>query len=230
MPQSVPVHPPRSRQRNHVMRSDPRKEGNEPPKPFCQAGTMVQVQSPPYICRMQKMPRLILPTGKNHRWVLRIYGVLALWMGIISVSGCGSEPKPVDGGPKLDTLAPEFSVMDSGGGIHHLQEYLGQPTALVFSVDECGHCEGLIQDLAKTQPADFPGKVVIFYQCRGKEEMAAMQDSLGLKFPVLLGDPHTYKQYNVKFTPMIVLLKPDGTVRRVTAAGSAEKLKKVMEG
>jgi hypothetical protein len=60
--------------------------------------------------------------------------------------------------------------------------------------------------------------------------LGQLQDSLAIPFPVLFGDPQVFDQYQVKFTPMVVLLNPDGTVRRVTAAGSAEKLKKVMEG
>lgn len=170
----------------------------------------------PYICAMQ---------GKIHSF--SFFGIAFLLVLTLSW-GCGKSEQPVDGGPKLDTLAPEFSLLDSANQPHHLQEYLGQKTAIVFSVNSCGHCEELIADMATTQPKDYPGKAVIVYKCDAMDDLKLMQDSLKIEFPFLLGTPQVFREYAVKFTPMIVLLDEKGIVRKVTAAGSADKLKKLL--
>ena len=168
--------------------------------------------------------------AKKKRWVvLSMLAVLAMlsWWG----SGCGPT-LPV--APKVDALAPGFTLLTLDGEAVKLDRLRGQPVLLTFWTTWCWACR---QQMPYLQAAfEEKGQEVKFIAINIGESSDTVRQFVedeGLGFTVALDRNWAVASaYNIRFMPTTFLVDERGVIRhiRLGAFMSKDELMAMLEG
>ncbi|MFO7654343.1 MAG: TlpA disulfide reductase family protein [Candidatus Krumholzibacteriia bacterium] len=167
----------------------------------------------------------------GRRWLI-IPASIILLAGTLLLAACEVEdpvtyPPPPPGdddvgprdpgltvGPALGQLAPDFTLVDTGGVDRTLSSYRGQVVVLFFWFMGCPYCE---QELAGVQAihTDHAGDVQVlglnFYATASQIETYLA--GFGCTFPNLLCDPAVQSAYGITEVPHSLVIDTEGVVR-----------------
>ncbi len=114
--------------------------------------------------------------------------------------------------PSLPDQAPEFNLAGLDGNEVALADFRGQTVVLNFWATWCGPCRFEIPSFsrfARNNP-DIP---VLGIAADGSPgQLKAAKKSMGIDYPVLIGDRATLNAYGVSVFPTTVVVGPDGEV------------------
>jgi methylamine dehydrogenase accessory protein MauD len=115
-------------------------------------------------------------------------------------------------GLKPGTKAPDFSLTDTSGREHSLQDYRGRTMLLVFTEPGCGSCSTLAPDLNKFVEKD--ALAVLAVSNADPEANRRWREEVAAKFPVLSQEHWSVsKKYQTFATPFAFLVDEEGVIR-----------------
>lgn len=164
--------------------------------------------------------------------------VTAAAAGCSTGSSNDCAPKTGDSGPASmvgkaapSTVGPNLT----GSGTVDLAATSGKPTAVVFWLNTCPHCQAalpLVKRLAEQLGSDgrvVTGAIDIGMQGpEGFETPAAAVETLGLKMPTALITRDLADRWKVDSTPAAFVLDPSGKIRRAIVTDDGKQLVKSM--
>ncbi len=116
-------------------------------------------------------------------------------------------------GGKLSPNAKGFTLPDTEGNIHSLDDYTGKPILLDFTASWCTYCHKLAPELKRLYKNFINEVTVLSINCGESTATARMnKETEDAPWPYLV-DENSFiaKKYGVTGYPYLVLLNPDGT-------------------
>jgi thiol-disulfide isomerase/thioredoxin len=130
----------------------------------------------------------------------------------------GSDDMPVEIEEPDVESKPELSLPDLEGNIVTLDDFAGDPTAVLFWNPGCGYCKRMLDDLKAWEANPPEGAPRLLVVSTGTVEANQAQ---GIRSPLVLDDGFaTGRTFGVSGTPSAVLLDGDGLVAGAPAVGS----------
>jgi len=167
--------------------------------------------------------------GRIKRWVvLSLLAVFAMlsW----SSSGCGTSTVA----PRLDALAPDFTLPTLYGETLNLDELRGQPVVLNFWATWCSACRRQMPYLqAAFEEKGQQVKFIAINVGEGSGTVRQFIDSTGISFTVALDRDRTVASaYNIRYYPTTFLIDGDGVIKhiRLGAFMNKDELMAMLEG
>ena len=115
--------------------------------------------------------------------------------------------------PSLPDEAPGFTLADLDGQPVSLADLRGRTVVLNFWATWCGPCRMEAPAFASFAEAH-PDVAVIGIVADGPPaKVRKVSGELGISYPVLMGEPETFRAYGVDTFPTTVVVAPDGSVR-----------------
>ena len=125
---------------------------------------------------------------------------------------------PQAGVEKIGTPAPAVALPDVTGETVTLEQFKGEPTAVLFWNPGCGFCQRMLPDLKAWEEAPPPGAPKLLVVSTGE---AAPNAEMGLKSPVVLDSGFTTgRSFGANGTPSSVLINADGQIASGVAVGA----------
>lgn len=155
---------------------------------------------------------------KKKSFNLSVFFLFALLVLLLSLLSCAAEKEI---GPYLGDIAPDFRLEDENGSLWNLSDFQGKCRLLVIYHADCPYCMQQLDIASKTLEDPYIGS---FYpdsfQALAVVMDAKQQDLLSyhqendLQAP-LLADPDLLmlSLYQVKTTPLILLIDSEGIIR-----------------
>jgi thiol-disulfide isomerase/thioredoxin len=116
-------------------------------------------------------------------------------------------------GGKLSPNAKGFTLLDTEGNTHSLDDYTGKPILLDFTASWCTYCHVQAPEVIRLHN-DYKNEVTVLSINIGEDTRTAQsnKDSDGCPWPFLVDQSNLVAQdYSVQGIPYLILLKPDGT-------------------
>ncbi|GAB4413210.1 MAG: hypothetical protein Fur0044_07550 [Anaerolineae bacterium] len=157
---------------------------------------------------------------QNGRLLLRIETLEKRLDGVDTPFASG-QAMPTSGLP-IGTQAPTFQLSGLYGKTFTLDALRskGKPLMLIFSDPGCGPCNALMPEIAEWQH-DYVSKLTIALISRGTVEANRVKSGEHALTHVLLQrDREVAEAYRANGTPSAVMVRPDGTIGSVLAAGA----------
>lgn len=158
--------------------------------------------------------------------MLAVFAIL-IW----SSSGCGGTSAVA---PRVDCLAPDFTLPTLYGETVKLDELRGQPVLLNFWAAWCGPCR---QEMPYLQSAfEEKGKEVKFIAINVGEGSGTVKQYIedrGISFTVALDRNRSVaSDYNIRYFPTTFLVDEEGVIKyiRLGAFMSKDELMAMLEG
>ncbi|MEM9620259.1 MAG: TlpA disulfide reductase family protein [Pseudomonadota bacterium] len=131
-------------------------------------------------------------------------------LGLLLLGAVAAPPSYAQGVP--DEF-PGFSLADTAGQIHTLEDYAGQPKLVMFWATWCPYCKKLFP-LIKQIHADHSaaGLAVIAISVRDDGDVAAYVEEYGLKMDVLLEGDALADSLGVPGTPAVLVVDADNQI------------------
>jgi cytochrome c biogenesis protein CcmG, thiol:disulfide interchange protein DsbE len=118
--------------------------------------------------------------------------------------------------PDLPEVAPPFTLRDLDGRQVSLADFRGRTVVLNFWATWCGPCRAEAPTFSSFAE-DHPEVTVLGIVADGPPaKVRGTATSIGMTFPILMGDPETLAAYDVGLFPTTVVVAPDGSVRSAT--------------
>jgi peroxiredoxin len=136
-----------------------------------------------------------------------------------------ADGKPANTGRKFPSLpvgvaAPLFQAEDLKGNSHQFGKYLGKPRVVLFFAPGCGHCTGMIPELAKLD--ERASSQLILVTAGDPELNRRFLHPVADKFPILIQrEAEVSKLYQIVATPLAYQLDADGKIAGEPAVGPA---------
>jgi peroxiredoxin len=158
------------------------------------------------------MVRHLVAFGRRHRGaVLKVLGVLALWLGISAYQT--RKHFPASAG-----AAPGFTLAALSGGSVSLAEYRGRRVVLHFFATWCGVCKAELPSIRAVQRGLEEDEVLlaIVADAEDPERVRRFAAEHELTYPVLLATDEVLRAYAVDRFPTNYYLNGDGSVSTST--------------
>jgi len=161
--------------------------------------------------------------------VLNILAILAI--AFSSSFGCGSAATVA---PRVDALAPSFTLPTLDAGPVVLQELRGQPVVVSFWATWCPACRGQMPYLQAAFQEK--GQTVNFIAVNMGESYATVAqyvDAAGIDFTVAHDEDRSVtRTYNVRYYPTTFLVDEHGVIKhiRLGAFWDTDELMTMLEG
>lgn len=126
----------------------------------------------------------------------------------------------------LNRQAPGFSLPETYGGRVDLESYRGRPVLLVFWMTSCGICRRELPMLSRLAP-EFRSKgiAVVAIHLGGADDARNYLRSNHLDFTSLVdADGAVGRAYAVRGVPKLVLIGPDGKIKKAKAGMAHESV------
>jgi hypothetical protein len=123
----------------------------------------------------------------------------------------GPEPRM----PRIGTEVAEFSVVTAGGGRLTDAQLRSGRTLLVFSLEDCGPCAALAEDLQHTELPAGLGLLVLLAASEDNRALAAAKYPAAARVGFLPTDGTVTDRFEVDAFPTVVLVEEG----RITAVG-----------
>lgn len=168
--------------------------------------------------------------GKIKRWAaLGMLAVLA--MSSWSSSGCGATSAVA---PRVDALAPDFTLPTLYGETVKLEDLRGQPVLLTFWATWCSACRGQMPYLqAAFEEKGQEVKFIAIDVGEGSGTVKQYIEDMGLSFTVALDRSRSVaSDYNIRYFPTTFLVDEQGVIRdmRLGAFMNKDELMATLEG
>jgi peroxiredoxin len=120
--------------------------------------------------------------------------------------------------------APDFSLAGLNGETQTLQSLLapGKPLLLAFAEPGCDLCDHLLPDLARWQRESAAKTTFAVLSAGSPAENRSRPAALLLENVLLQANREVADAYLVKYSPAVVLVRPDGTIGAPAAVGQQE--------
>jgi thiol-disulfide isomerase/thioredoxin len=156
-------------------------------------------------------------------------------------SECGTAPRSSCQAPGSSTSAPTALIGSTpppttgknltGGGILSLSTLLGKPTAVVFWLNSCPHCQEALPAINRL-PSSLKGSQVVTAAIdagikgpKGFETPVAAVKTLRLKVPtILVANNVAQNEWHVARTPTAYIIDSGGVITQVLQPKSAQSL------
>jgi thiol-disulfide isomerase/thioredoxin len=141
----------------------------------------------------------------------------------------GSGPGSMVGQPAPSTVGPNLT----GTGTLDLAAVSGKPTAVVFWLNTCPHCQAALPAVNRLAAKLGPDRQIVTAAIdigakgsKGFETPAAAVKTLGLEMPTVLVTRDLADRWKVSSTPTAFVVDSGGTIRRVLVPSDPAQLAK----
>jgi len=152
---------------------------------------------------------------KSKTFYILLSSIIAVTIAIIIVVTLPPAETANSGnlGGKLSPNAKGFTLLDTEGKTHSLDDYTGKPILLDFTASWCKWCHVQAPELIRLYN-DYKNEVTILSVNTGEDAMTALSNKDSDKIPwTFLVDQNqsVMRDYEVQGIPYLILLNPDGT-------------------
>lgn len=147
--------------------------------------------------------------GMLKRYIL--FAVIALLL--ISCGGPNNGSSVAEEEKNLN-LAPDFTLVDLDGNEHTLSNYRGKVVIIDFWATYCGPCREEIPHFIQfyNEYKD-DGLMILGIGLDGKAKLAPYSKTIGINYPVLIGDLATVEKYGVRPIPTTFIIDRKGEIK-----------------
>ena len=119
--------------------------------------------------------------------------------------------------------APDFVLDQAYGGHVDLADYHGRPVLIIFWLTSCGICRHELPLLDRLR-TEFPAVEILAVNIRDTDGAREFMGNAHLRLTNLIdSDGQTARRYNVHGVPKLVLIGPDGKIRRSATGWQDER-------
>ncbi|MBN2801385.1 MAG: redoxin domain-containing protein [Deltaproteobacteria bacterium] len=115
--------------------------------------------------------------------------------------------------PDLPEVAPSFVLQDLNGKTVRLEDFRGQVVVLNFWATWCGPCRAEIPTFSRFAQRHPEVPVLGIAVDGSRAQLRSAQKSMGIAYPILLGDKATVAAYGASTLPTTVIVDEEGHIR-----------------